>query len=808
MLASIDETGEHKTAYEYVDGTNVVRAQKLPNGSKFAYGYGVDDTITSITQSTQEGEENSTNTLYTCGEVTELTSGHNLVQYKYDFKRRLTSVYLNGTQDYETYSYTEGESSDTVTMTNAKKEVFTTVSDKQGNVLNTKYGNSVQIESTYTANGDASTVSDKITNSTTTYSYNDKYKVQSIAVSAGTNVAAITENYSYTAFGEVLSKVITGAVAQTYTYHYKNNAAHSVDYMELPGGLKYYPQKDVNDRETGKEITDAAGNRKVGEYITYRKVGDHATKTPATIFFGDIKNSKYVIQDNLKYTYDASGNISEVRENGNLVARYAYDTLNRLSREDNKKFGKTWLYNYDNCGNILSRRETGFTLKERVEENEFITYEYGYDGDKLMRYGWTDGNGRHEELFGYDVIGNPTVYRNKTAGWQKGRELNYLNGNSYTYDGQGKRITRNGTVFTYDGEGNLVRQSDGLEFIYDNTGVIGVKHQSGNSTKEYIYRKDVQGNIIALLDNEYKVVVKYTYDAWGNCLVQDANGVKITDPEHIGRKNPFRYRGYYYDDVTGLYYLQTRYYDPQIGRFMTIDDLSYLAPDTINGLNLYAYCGNNPVMRVDPNGTKWWHWLAGALAVIGVALVVGAITVLTAGVGTTVLAGTLAGAVIHGAAVGALIGAGVGIVAGGIIGGAVSGWTTEGILTGMGIGLGAGAIIGAVIGGVAGGIRFNSIAKVDIRKFSKYALDPKNSKGKHVVFEKLGFKKSDARLLKKIYKSQGRNQFLKGTYTLGKLDSYGQRITVLIDLNGTKIKTGWMIIKSGIKLVTPFAGFA
>lgn len=118
----------------------------------------------------------------------------------------------------------------------------------------------------------------------------------------------------------------------------------------------------------------------------------------------------------------------------------------------------------------------------------------------------------------------------------------------------------------------------------------------------YFYRKDAQGNIIALLDSSGNVVVKYVYDAWGNHAVLDANGADITDVNHIGVLNPFRYRGYYYDTETELYYLQTRYYDPETGRFITIDGIEYLDPETINGLNLYAYCGNNPVMNVDPYG--------------------------------------------------------------------------------------------------------------------------------------------------------------------------------------------------------------
>ena len=113
------------------------------------------------------------------------------------------------------------------------------------------------------------------------------------------------------------------------------------------------------------------------------------------------------------------------------------------------------------------------------------------------------------------------------------------------------------------------------------------------------------------------VVVKYVYDAWGNHAVLDADGIDIDDSNHIGNLNPFRYRGYYYDVETGLYFLQTRYYDPETGRFISQDSIEFAEPETINGLNLYAYCGNNPVMNVDPTGEFLFTFLAilGTLAV-------------------------------------------------------------------------------------------------------------------------------------------------------------------------------------------------
>lgn len=134
-------------------------------------------------------------------------------------------------------------------------------------------------------------------------------------------------------------------------------------------------------------------------------------------------------------------------------------------------------------------------------------------------------------------------------------------------------------------------------------------------------------------------------------------GNDISDANHIGILNPFRYRGYFYDEETGLYYLKTRYYDPETGRFITIDGIEYLDPETINGLNLYAYCGNNPVMYTDPNGTaKWWEWLLGIVIIIGAV----ALSVVTAGLAAPIsaaLGGGLAGAIVGGAVAGAIGGA-------------------------------------------------------------------------------------------------------------------------------------------------------
>ena len=431
------------------------------------------------------------------------------------------------------------------------------------------------------------------------------------------------------------------------------------------GSLKVSLKTDCLGRNTGKEIestvTDSQGKstvRKMSEYIYYRKVGDHATQMPLTIRYGDNTGGAYGIRDCLKYAYDEMGNIAKVYENGELSVRYTYDKLGRLVREDNKSAGETSLFDYDNNGNILTKRTLAFTLKgkEEVEELSSTAKEYTYDRDRLLSY-----NG---ETFVYDGLGNPTTYRGKTLTWSKGRQLTNYNGTAFAYNGQGQRISKGNISYIYGSDGNLVSQSDGLSFMYDATGVVGIKY--GN--KYYAFRKDILGNVIGILDENGINIVQYRYDAWGVCKIE-----KDTSGENLGELNPFRYRGYYYDTETKLYYLKTRYYDPEIGRFITIDDVSYLAPDTINGLNLYAYCNNNPVMNVDPEGTSWWNPFSWNWAKIGVAIGLAftavsaiAVSIVTFGAATplamTILAGiTLTAGILTGInAAATLIEAGIG----------------------------------------------------------------------------------------------------------------------------------------------------
>jgi len=134
-------------------------------------------------------------------------------------------------------------------------------------------------------------------------------------------------------------------------------------------------------------------------------------------------------------------------------------------------------------------------------------------------------------------------------------------------------------------------------FLYDVDGTIISVNMNG---EEYFYIRNLQQDIVALADKNGTIVAEYIYDAWDNILNLDE-----VNANSIARLNPYRYRGYRYDAETGRYYLNSRYYDPEIGRFINADDVRYLEPGLLNGLNLYAYSGNNPVMYSDPNGNSF-----------------------------------------------------------------------------------------------------------------------------------------------------------------------------------------------------------
>ena len=665
------EDGEIGAEYEYLAETNILNTIKYPDGRKFSYGRNPHNyVVTAITESTQNDSSETNNILYKNDLVVEVKSGKTVINYSYDFKGRKIKTEINGVEQSK-ISYKEYASNDSQTIYDGVIETLNdgttieteSIKTSEGFYYKTIINNTLVLEKQCEKDGKLIAVKDTLSG-TTYFSYDNYDNLTKIKTEDNSKVLLLTETYTYNENSELTKRNISGLVNHTYNYVYKSNSKHTLDYVEF-NDYKFYPLNDVNGRNKGKEIYKNS-TKIAAEYITYRKIGDHATNIPTSIYFG--KDDE--VKESIKYKYDSCGKITEIIENGHIYAKYTYDG-NRLIREDNKLLNKTTIYTYGINGNISERCEYNYTSKtdEELSELSCTHYSYNYDGDKLISY-----NG---ENCSYNELGNPMIYRGKTITWQYGKFITKLGNTTFVHDGKGRRIKKDNISFTYDNEGRLIKQSNGLEFIYDFSNLIGIRY---NET-EYFYRKDCQGNIIAILDNAGKVIVVYKYDAWGNHAILDASGKDITDTNHIGNLNPFRYRGYYYDTETDLYYLQTRYYDPEVGRFISRDAIEYADPETILGLNLYAYCANNPVMNVDPTGTAWWDFILTGLGIIAGAVfggIAGAFVGTVGGFLVGLAAGGIPGA-LAGAVIGGLVGGAIGAVGGAVIGGALGHTTANDI---------------------------------------------------------------------------------------------------------------------------------
>ena len=332
-----------------------------------------------------------------------------------------------------------------------------------------------------------------------------------------------------------------------------------------------------------------------------------------TTLVAEIKNGG----ETLSYTYDQFGNITSVSKNGAVVESYEYDGLNQLTKVTNG--ANVTEYAYDAGGNL-----TTVKLNGKVQD----TYGYTDAGWKDLL---TSFNG---QAITYDEIGNPLAYRDGFAfTWQYGRRLSSISHNgdsiSYTYDPDGIRTSKtvNGTTTKYHVmNGTLLGQTKGndtIVFLYDEK---GNKYGFDYNGTKYYYIFNVQGDVIGILNQSGSQIVSYQYDPWGKVL-----SVSGSEASTIGQINPIRYRGYYYDTETGFYYLQSRYYDPTVRRFLNVD--SQLAGTAqVQGYNLFAYCLNNPIMMIDKTG-NWPKWVDGVLTTLsGIGQVIAGFAV---GVGTS-----------------------------------------------------------------------------------------------------------------------------------------------------------------------------
>ena len=367
----------------------------------------------------------------------------------------------------------------------------------------------------------------------------------------------------------------------------------------------------VTDLITGKQQTVQRNLENGNETV---KIGDNiswnATQEEKQ---GKIsyKNGSYLL-----YTYDDNGNITRISEKSDsnaaesILATYTYDGMSQLLRENNRQANTTTIYSYDTNGNLTESKVYPYT-EGNVSGNPTTTHTWNYKNsdwrDLLTEY---DGS-----TITYDAGGNPLTYRNGSSlTWQGGRQLKQYEDSkqtvNYTYNGEGIRTKK---TVTDKATGKTVTKN----YYLDNSNILAEKVSGSDNDRtiwyaysgegkltgftydgaDYYYQRNLQDDIIGIYDASGKKVVSYTYDAWGKLTnLTDDSG------KNLGEINPFRYRGYYYDEDTSWYYLQSRYYDVEVGRFLNADDVHYLGEEGIS-CNLFTYCINNPVNNKDEDGT-------------------------------------------------------------------------------------------------------------------------------------------------------------------------------------------------------------
>ena len=469
------------------------------------------------------------------------------------------------------------------------------------------------------------------------YGYDAMDRLTRIVMTDGTNLISDIA-WTYDADQNVTAittRVNNNGTLRTDTYAYSYDDDHrptNTTYGSVSESITY----DGYSRVTGKTVQNS-GNTVLSTSYAYRDIDAQYTTTQVsslTSTFGGNTVSH-------SYTYDANGNILS-----DGTTTYAYDSLNQLVWEYNTAAGKAWNYAYDLGGNILSKTEYDYADGQTTNP---VTVSYTY-GDATWRDLLTAYNG---EAITYDGIGNPTSYRGWGMSWQGGRQLASMQKDgttlSFSYNDAGLRTekTVNGATRRYIWNSNQlmadVGASDAFYFHYSSGGeLIGYTYKTADAETECILVKNQQGDVERVISTDGTILAAYTYDAWGNVLTSEGS---------LAASNPIRYRGYYFDTETNLYYVSSRYYDANLGRFISSDNSEVISAsvNTPTDKNLYAYCDNSPVSRADSGGS-FWHIVAGAAigAVINGIVKMGSNYIegksLTDGLGVAMLSGAATGA--------------------------------------------------------------------------------------------------------------------------------------------------------------------
>lgn len=722
LTAEYNANGEHLYFYDQNTGWMLATVQTKNNsGIGYAYSYDAIGRLVKVESICYYNGSYSSD------------SNSPTVEYEYDETNRLSAI----TTDSTTYVfvYDQFGNSESVNV-GAQQLAEYEYNDHNGKLKRIIYGNGYEVEYVYndmeqletvkyrnnaneayviayeyeyTADGQIYLLKDNVNNRVLIYRYDECDRVVSFTEYSADDYESITSkettynsksqvsstvnrlSYSYTDVdGNVVN--VTDNIIRNYTYLYDGrlNSYNTSGNFSVNVSYSY----DSLDRIT--EVLYNNGGVTLKSKYTYVNNPNYGESARVYRYTGTVNSTSTTYT----YTYDSYGNITKILYGDGQVIEYTYNIYGMLVTENNDLTSKYYQYVYDNAGNLIQVKsklqgsDSSGPLLPYSTGGEAVTFakpflpttitnNYGYTnsewGDLLTSY-----NG---VTITYDEIGNPLSYYNGssyTFTWQGRQLMSAVKGSntmSFEYNDAGLRISKtvNGvtTHYVYDGSLLLAEYNDTTTtvYIYDALGSpIGFKSRANSYAADtwdvYWYDKNLQGDIVAIYNSNGTKLVSYTYNAWGVTSKTYSNGGAST----TAANNNLTYRGYYYDSNLGMYYLQSRYYDPAICRFINADcpDVITATPDALTDKNLYAYCDNNPVMRVDEDGE---FWLSAILIGAAIGAVVSGITsIITQKIETgTVNLAEVAISSIAGALSGALATTGIGALGSGIINAAIDG---------------------------------------------------------------------------------------------------------------------------------------
>lgn len=617
----ISETDARGNVTEYIVDGDTSRNEEVIDrcGNKTAYEYDQSGRTTKVTslKPKRDVDENvitdkNGNILYeeianvsytydSFDNLTQIVRGDGMKYVlKYNAFHNLESIGIEGKTDGDLikYNYKDGNGR-LKEMTYANGDKMTATYNGVGQMVAEKWYNSLNkltahYKYVYDGQGNIVRSIDILSKKAYNYLYEDGKIIQSSESDIELDVNNIiisktfvcTVRYYYDAEDNLVKKRTKFADGNehTVTYEQAENDAQIVRFTAGGKIVTSHSKTDSFGRKVFDELQLGAGfisrqfHYHEGEVTDEHAQNDMLKSTPTTQLVSQIVLSG---GRTISYEYDAEERITKVTDSIDGITEYTYDALGQLLTETKNGETVNQMF-YDSYGNILHKNGIQYVYDEVWE-------------DKLISY-----NG---QPITYDAQGNPTEYLGHNLTWEKGRQLKSFDNIQYTYNANGirtsKTIAGNKHTYILDGTKILKEVWDNgdeiLEMLYDNEdNICGIIY---NETP-YFFQKNLQGDIIAITDNTGKEVARYSYDAWGACTV-----VKDTTSPSIATINPFRYRSYYFDKEIGMYYLQSRYYNPIVGRFVNGDSIEWLGTnERIVETNIFAYCKNDCVNLSDEVG--------------------------------------------------------------------------------------------------------------------------------------------------------------------------------------------------------------